>query len=222
MQGEVKYTGDNPEVLMANLLGLLYIAGIFFLLLTIYCVHVQFRRQKYRQIADALGAEYQSQGPFKSGKITGASNQRKYTIENPDGARGAGMWTVIEMQCENKGIPLWIRGGFFKSFPNWEYAVQVDEKYRSAVEGLFHEFALLNCSFLKKGILRIEQNTISFTIGGILRNLEVMRQILSVLAIVADRIESGPIGDGSESQQKNLTPATISVTLHRHATPSDL
>jgi hypothetical protein len=207
---------------MANLLGLAYIAGMFIFLLMIYCVHVQFRRRKYRQIANELGAEYQSQGLFKTGKIAGASNHRKYTVENQDGARGAGMWTVIEMQCANRGIPLWIRGGFFKTFPNWKYAVQLDEKYRSAVQGLFQEFALLNFAFLRKGILRIEQNTMSFTIGGILRNLEVMRQILSVLASVADRIEAESIGDGSESQQKDLTPATISVTLRRHATPTDL
>jgi hypothetical protein len=207
---------------MANLLGLAYLAGIFFFLLSIYCVHVQLRRRKYRQIATELGADYQSQGPFKTGKIAGASNHRKYTVENQDGARGAGMWTVIEMQCVNRGIPLWIRGGFFKSFPDWKYAVQLDEKYRSAVQGLFHEFALLNFAFLRKGILRIEGDTMSFTIGGILNNLEVMRQILSVLANVADRIESEPIGDGSESQQKNLTPATISITLRRHTTPTDL
>jgi hypothetical protein len=207
---------------MANALGLVYMVGFFLFLLIIYCVHVQLRRRKYRQIASDLGAEYQSQGPFKTGKIAGVSNHRKYTVENQDGARGAGMWTVIEMQCANRGIPLWIRGGFFKSFPNVKYAVQLDEKYRSAVQGLFQEFALLNYAFLRKGILRIEQDTMSFTVGGIIRNLEVMRQILSVLASVADRIEYEPIGDGSESQQKDLTPATISVNLRRHATPTDL
>jgi hypothetical protein len=206
---------------VANLLGLTYLAGVFLFLLSIYCIHVQLRRRNYRQIAAALGAEYQSQGPFMTGKIAGASNHRKYTVENRDGARGAGIWTVIQMQCANRGIPVWIRGGFFKSFPNWKYAVQLDEKYRSAVQGLFHEFALLNYAFLRKGTLRIEQETMSFTIGGILKNLEVMRQILSALASVADRIESQPIGDGSESQQETVTPG-ISVRLRRNTTPADL
>ena len=207
---------------MANLLCLVYIAGIFSFLLFIYCVHVQFRRRKYRQIALELEAEYQSQGLFKTGKIAGFSNHRKYTIKNEDGARGSGMWTIVEMQCANRGVPLQFRSGFFKSFPNWKYAVQVDEKYRIAVQGLFQEFALLNYAFLKKGSLRIEQDAMFFTIGGILKHLEEIRQILSVLTGVADRIESTPIGDGREDQEKSLIPATISVTVRRHATPTDL
>jgi hypothetical protein len=89
------------------------------------------------------------------------------------------------------------------------------------VQGLFQEFALLIYHFLRKGTLRIEQQTMSFTIGGILKNLEVTRQILSVLASVADRIESQPIGDGSESQQETVTPG-ISVRLRRNTTPADL
>jgi hypothetical protein len=198
---------------MADLLGLVYIAGIFFFLLSIYCVHVQFRRRKYRQIANELGAEYQSQGLFKTGKITGFSNNRKYIIKNEDGARGSGMWTVI---------PLEFRRGFFKSFPNWRYAVQLDEKYRAAVQGVFEEFALLNYGFLRKGSLRIEQDDMFFMIGGVLKNLEEIRQILSVLTGVADRMESEPIGDGREDQPKSPIPAAISVAVRRRATPTDL
>jgi hypothetical protein len=195
-------------------LGLVYLAGVFLILLIIYCVHVQLRRRKYRQIANALGAEYQSQGPFKTGKIAGSINHRNYTIENVEGARGSSVWTIIEMQCANNGIPLQIHGRFFKAFPNWKYAftkgdrtervfvtnitlqnvgIPLEEKYRIEVQGLFQEFSLLNYAILRKGHLRIEQDSMSFSIGGILKKLEVIQQILSVLTRVADHIESAPI-----------------------------
>jgi hypothetical protein len=199
---------------MDTLLGLVSIAGFFFFLLLIVLCSYQLRRRKYKQIATELGAEYQSQGLFKSGKIAGSSNHRKYTVENEEGARGSGSLTVIEMQCVNKGIPLHIHGRFFKNFPNWKYAftegdrtervfvsnvtlqnvgIPLDEKYRIEVQGLFQEFALLNSEILRKGQIRIEQDTMSFTIHGVLRKLEVIREILSVLTKVADRIESAPI-----------------------------
>jgi hypothetical protein len=195
-------------------LGLVYVVGFFCFLVIIYCAHIQLRRRKYRQIANELGAEYQSQGLFKTGKIAGSSNHRKYTVENADGARVSSTWTIIEMQCANKGIPLQIHGRFFKAFPNWKYAftkgdrtervfvtnvtlqnawISLEEKYKIEVQSLFQEFALLNCAFLRKGLLRIEQDSMSFSIGGILRKLEVIREILSVLTNVADRIESAPI-----------------------------
>jgi hypothetical protein len=161
-----------------------------------------------------LGAEYQSQGLFKTGKIAGSSNHRKYTVENEEGARGSGSLTVIEMECVNQGIPLHIHGRFFKNFPNWKYAftdgnrtervfvtnvtlqnvgIPLDEKYRIEVQGLFQEFALLKSEILRKGQVRIERDTMSFTIHGVLRKLDVIRQILSILSTVADRIESAPI-----------------------------
>jgi hypothetical protein len=223
---------------MNTLLGLVSIAGFFFFLWIIYFVHVQLRRRKYRQIANELGAEYQSQGLFKTGKIAGGSgNHRKYTVENV--VAGRTTWTTVEMPCLNKGIPLHIHGRFFKTFPNWKYAftrgdrtervfvthitlqnvgIPLEEKYRIEVQGLFQETALLNYALLRKGLLSIEQETISFTVNGTLKNLEAIRQILSVLARVADRIESEPIGDWSENQQKELIPASVSVTVRRRDT----
>ena len=197
---------------MDTLVGLVSIAGFFFFLWIIYFVHVQLRRRKYRQIANELGAEYQSQGLFKTGKIAGASNHRKYTVENL--VRGRATWTTVEMPCLNKGIPLHIHGRFFKTFPNWKYAftrgdrtervfvthitlqnvgIPLEEKYRVEVQGLFQETALINYALLRKGVVSIEQDTISFTVSGTLKKLEVIRQILSVLTKVADRIESEPI-----------------------------
>ena len=197
---------------MDTLLGFVSIAGFFLFLWIIYFVHVQLRRRKYRQIANELGAEYQSQGLFKTGKIAGSSNHRKYTVENVVWSRAT--WTTVEMPCLNKGIPLHIHGRFFKTFPNWKYAfttgdrtergfvthitlqnvgIPLEEKYRIEVQGLFQEAELVNYALLRKGRLRIEQETISFTVNGTLKKLEVLRQILSVLSTVADRIESAPI-----------------------------
>jgi hypothetical protein len=226
---------------MANALGLVYIAGfVSFLLIIVLCSY-QLRQRKYQRIANELGAEYQSQGLFKSGKIAGSSNHRKYTIENVEGARGSSEWTLIEMQCANKGIPLQIHGRFFNTFPNWKYAftkgdrtervffthidlqnvgIPLEEKYRTEVQCLFQEFALLNYAFLRKGLLRIEQDSMSFTIAGVLKNLELIRQILSVLAAVADRIESKPIGDWSENQRQSVT--ALSATLSGRAKPTEL
>ena len=114
----------------------------------------------------------------------------------------------------NKGIPLHIHGHFFKTFPNWKYAftrgdrtervfvtqitlqnagIPLEEKYRKEVQSLFQETALLNYALLRKGLISIEQETISFKVNGTLKKLEVIRQILSVLAAVAERIESAPI-----------------------------
>jgi hypothetical protein len=192
--------------------GVVSIAGFFFFLLVIYFVHVQLRRRKYQQIASELGAEYQSQGLFKTGIISGASNHRKYSVENV--VRGRATWTTVEMPCLNKGIPLHIHGRFFTTFPNWKYAftrgdrtervfvthitlqnvgIPLEEKYRVEVQGLFQEAGLLNFALLRKGVVSIEQNTISFTVSGTLKKLEVIRGILSVLTRVADRIESSPI-----------------------------
>ena len=198
---------------MDTLVDLVSIAGFLFFLLIIVLCSYQLRQRKYKQIATELGAEYQSQGLFKSGKIAGSSNHRKYTVENEEGSR-SGSWTVIKMPCVNKGISLHIHGRFFKNFPNWKYAftegdrtervfvtkvtlqnvgIPLEEKYRIEVQGLFQETALLNYAVLRKGLISIEQETISFKVNGTLKKLEVIRQILPVLSTVAERIESGPI-----------------------------
>ena len=193
-------------------LGLVSVAGLFFFLWIVYFVHVQLRRRKYRQIANSLGAEYHSQGLFKTGKIAGASDHRKYTVENV--VRSRATWTSVEMPCLNKGISLHIHGRFFKTFPNWKFAftrgdrtervfvthitlqnvgVLLPEKYRVEVQALFQENALVDYALLRKAVISIEQDTISFTVTGTLKKLEVIRQVLSVLTKVADRIESEPI-----------------------------
>jgi hypothetical protein len=46
---------------------------------------------------------------------------------------------------------------------------------------------------LRKGLISIDKDSISFRVNGILKKLEVMRQIFSVLTRLADRIESQPV-----------------------------
>jgi hypothetical protein len=197
---------------MDALVGIVSIAGFFLFLLILVLCSYQLRRRKYRKIANELGAEYQSQGLFKAGKIAGASNHRKYTIENV--VWGRATWTTVQMLCLNKGIPLHLHGRFFKEFPNWKYAftigdrtervfvtnvtlqnvgIPLDEKYRIEVQGLFQETALLNYALLRKGLISIDKETISFKVNGTLKKLEVIRQILSALTGVADRIEAAPV-----------------------------
>ena len=197
---------------MADVISIVSIGGFFFFLWIIYFVHVQLRRRKYRKIASELGAEYQSQGLFKTGKIAGASNRRKYTVENVVWSRAT--WTTVEMPCLNKGIPLHLHGRFFKTFPNWKYAfttgdrtervfvthitlqnvgIPLEEKYRNEVQGLFQETAMLHYDVLRKGLFSIEQETISFKVNGTIKKLEVIRQILAILSTVAERVESAPI-----------------------------
>lgn len=189
------------------------IGGFFGFLLILVLFSYQLRRRKYRQIANELGAQYQFQGLFSSGKISGTSNQRTYTVETKDRGR-AGTWTTVRMQCVNKGIPLHIHGHFFKPFPNWKYAftlgdrtervflthltlqnvgIPLEEKYHVEVQSLFQEFAFLNYSFLRKAHLGIGQDSAVFTLRGPLRRLDVVQQILSVLTGVAGRIEAAPV-----------------------------
>lgn len=189
------------------------IGGFLSFLVLLVLLSYQLRRRKYRQIANELGAQYQSQGLFDSGMIAGATNQRKYEIETKDRGR-AGTWTSIRMECVNKGIPLHIHGHFFHPFPNWKYAftlgdrtervfftrvtlqnvgIPLEEKYRAETQSLFQEFALPDYAFLRKGHWGIGQYSIVFTMRGALRKLDVVQQTLSVLAGVAGHLEATPV-----------------------------
>jgi len=200
---------------MADKFKFLFMFGAGVLIFLFYFVSIHFRRLKYRRIAEELGAEYQSQGLFRTGEIAGSSNGRKYAIATKDTGRGRGSsnWTTISMHCANKGMPLFMYGGFFKNFPNWKYAftmgarkekvfvtsiilqdapVPLEEKYKSQVQSLFQEIALLQSDLLKKGYMKIQQDYISFTTRGVLKNAEAASQTISLLTNLADRIESAP------------------------------
>jgi hypothetical protein len=181
--------------------------------LLFYFIYLQLRRRKYKSIARQLGAEYHSEGFFKAGKITGSGNGRQYTIDTRATARykSSSTWTMVSVQCANKGIPLQITGGFFRAFPDWRYAstvgdrkqkllgkeiallnspVPLQEKQKLQVQGLFQAFALLHSALLMKGRLRVQADQVSFATRGVLRNSEEATQMIWVLSQIADRVES--------------------------------
>ncbi len=191
----------------------LFTALTFALALAIYLIFLQWRRLKYRKLADALGAQYQSQGLTNTGEIIGSENGRKYTIDTKAAGR-SGMWTIASLECVNRGISLSIYGGFFKAFPDWKCIFMkgdgsdsasgikiallnadrpLEEKYKLPVQDLFREMAFLEGQVLKKGHLRIDQDRISFTQHGVLMTADVVRQIISQLTELARRIESEPV-----------------------------
>ena len=186
--------------------------------LLFYFIYLQLRRLKYRKIAGELGAAYESQGLFKTGLIAGSSSGRKYTIWTREVAayKNSSTWTTLSLDCLNKGIPLLLQGRFFKHFPDWKFAftrgamgervfgvyvalenasVLLEEKYHSQVQCLFQEFALVDLRLLKKRNTRIkiERGAVSYTMHGVLRSTVVARQVISLLAEVAARIESAPV-----------------------------
>jgi hypothetical protein len=201
------------RIMTAQLFGALFTAGAFVFALSVYLIFMQWRRLKYMQMADALGAQYQSQGFASTGEIIGSNHGRKYKIETKASGR-SGMWTVASLESVNRGIGLSIHGGFFKTFPNWRFVymrgdgserlsgvnvtllnagLPLEEKYKLPVQRLFQQIALPGADALKKGNLKIEQDAISFTRRGVLTKVEVIRQIISQLTEVARRIESEPV-----------------------------
>jgi hypothetical protein len=189
--------------------------AVMVFVLSIYLVSLQLRRWKYKRIADELQAEYRSRGLFGSGEIAGSSRGRKYTISTRESRRWT--WTVFSMDCANKGLRLSLRGRFFKPFPNWKFALEkterkppqgfalvvdypnvsvpLEEKYRGQVQSLFQEIALLDSKLLRKwrNNIDIDQAAVSFTTHGVLHDAAAATEIISLLARVADRVESQPV-----------------------------
>lgn len=139
--------------------GVLFTAGVFLFAVAACLINIQWRRRKYRKVADELGAQYQSQGFSNTGEIIGCDNGRKYRIETKAFGR-SGMWTIASLECANRGLGLLIHGGFFKRFCVWRFIFMrgnqsepgvhvallnagrpLEEKYRPQVQGLFQEIA---------------------------------------------------------------------------------
>jgi hypothetical protein len=189
--------------------------AVMVFVLSIYVVSLQLRRRKYKRIADELGADHKARGLFGSGEITGSSNGRKYVISTREGHRAT--WTAFSVDCVNKGLLLSLHGKFFKPFPNWKFAfakserkrpqglalvvdypnvpVPLEEKYRAQVQSLFQEIALLDSKLLGKwrNTIDIDQAALSFTTHGVLQDAATAGEIISLLARVADRVESQPV-----------------------------
>src|SRR5579872_2495449 len=167
--------------------------GLCASVLLFYFIYLQFRRWRYRRIAKDLGADYQSQGVFKSGAIAGSREARKYMITTRDVTvgRGSSTWTSFAIGCANKGIQFQMDGHFFNRFPDWRFAystgdrsekvfaaeivlqnapVPLEEKYKTQIQSLFQEFSAPNLALLKKGHLKIQSDDISFSTRGVLNS----------------------------------------------------
>jgi hypothetical protein len=197
----------------ANQFGVVFMVAAFAFALLIYLVFLQWRRARFKKLAEALGAIYQYQGFAATGEILGNESGRKYTVITKAAGR-SGMWTVVSAECANRGIGMTIFGGFFKHFPNWRFVYvhgdgtsagpgtkitlldighPIDERYKIPVQNLLQEVSLMSGAVLKKGDLKVDQNSISFTKHYVLTNAETMRQIVSGITQIARRVESDPV-----------------------------
>ncbi len=181
-----------------------------------YTLMVQYRKSRYRKIAEELGADYIPQRFFSTGKISGITNGKQYTIENIEtgGGRGGASQTHISMECQNKGIPLFIRNDFFEMFPNWKAAFAVgdrkekvffthidiedaalplDEKYRTRVSSVFQGIESTYIGRIKKGDFHISESLITYKVHENTKNIDKIKGVLDVLNHVIQNIENNPI-----------------------------
>jgi hypothetical protein len=61
------------------------------------------------------------------------------------------------------------------------------------VRGFFQEFAMADGAFLRRGQIVMGQDYVSFKLPGIVKKQAEIQKALSVLARLAERVESGPI-----------------------------
>jgi hypothetical protein len=107
------------------LIGLILSIGIFYFFL------IQRRKTKYKSIARYPGGDHLQESIFKTGKIVGIRNNKKYTIEPIEvGDRSAETHfrTFLSIDCKNEGMLLLLKVDFFKNFPDWKNLYKLKEK----------------------------------------------------------------------------------------------
>jgi hypothetical protein len=170
-------------------------------LFAFYFLYLQLRRFRYRNIAEALHATYESQGVFKTGEIAGSSHGRNYRITTGVvvAPSDSGAYTTIAVVCINKGVALSIYGRFFRHFPDWRFAFTtgdpLDSKYYPRVQSLFHDIAVIFPNLVKnrRAQIDLKQEAISYRMHGVLTNAGTVKQILLLLTRLAERVESEPV-----------------------------
>lgn len=108
-----------------------YLIGAIALIGLSYFFLVQRRKIKYKAISRYIEGEYIKESIFKTGKIIGVRNGKKYTIEPIEvGDRSAETHfrTFFSIECKNEGILLLIKVDFFKNFPDWRNIFNLKEK----------------------------------------------------------------------------------------------
>lgn len=195
-----------------------FIVGVIVTISGLCFFLIKHRDSRYKKIAEELKADYISQGFFKTGKISGIANGKKFTIENikTSSGRSSTFWTHISIDCQNKGIPLFIRNDFFKNFPNWKAAftvgerkervffthitiknafVPLEEKYYFRVLSIFQGIKFIYNKHIRKGNFNISKTVITYKVHGIMKNLDKIKRVLDALNRVIQNIENNPIAD---------------------------
>lgn len=196
--------------------GIFLTVGVIAIISVLYLFLIQHRKSQYRKIANELKADYISQGFFMTGKISGITNGKKFTIENikTSSGKSSTFWTHISMDCQNKGIPLFVRNDFFKNFPNWKAAftvgerkervffthidiknafIPLEEKYQFRVLSVFQGIKSTYNEHIKKGNFNISESLITYKVHGIIKNLDRIKRVLDVLNRVTQNTENNPI-----------------------------
>lgn len=192
----------------------LILAGVAAAIAGPYALLIKSRKATYRKMAQTLEADYESQGAFKTGKITGITQGRAFTVEpfTTSSGQGATFWTRISIDCANTGIPLTVRADFFKSFPNWKAVstrgerkerifcwyithktVLLDDKYKDQVLRTFQGIEPATRNHLPKGKFELTESDLTFTTRGIMKNSTIIQRVLDVMNTIARQIEAAPI-----------------------------
>ena len=192
----------------------LILAGVFVAIAGLYVLMIQSRKATYRKMAQAVEADYESQGAFKTGKITGTTQGRTFTVEpfTTGGGGSSTFWTRISIDCVNAGIPLAVRADFFNAFPNWKAVstrgerkvrvfvahitlktVPLDDKYKDQVLRAFQGIETTIRDHVLKGDFELAESTLTFTTRGIIKNSDTIQKVLEMLNTIAGQIEAAPI-----------------------------
>jgi len=108
-----------------------FLIGLIALIGFSYFFLIQRRKIKYKEISRYIGGEYIKENIFKTGKIIGIKNGKKYAIEPievGDRAAETHFRTFFSIECKNEGILLLIKADFFKKFPDWKNIYKLKEK----------------------------------------------------------------------------------------------
>ena len=171
------------------------IAGLYFLM-------IRSRKATYRNMAQALKADYVSQGAFKTGKIKGTAQGRTFTVEPfaTSGGQSSTFWTRIGIACA------------FKDFPNWKAVstrgerkmrvffthitlktVLLDDKYKEQVLRVFQGIEPTTRDYVRTGKFELAESTLAFTTRGIIKNTATIQKVVELLNTIARQIEAAPV-----------------------------
>lgn len=200
----------------AKLFGFIIVTGVclFYLILT-------FRRKcRYRRLSEKMSGTYRTKGFFNLGEVEARYKGRnfRFVTKKHVGPSGSTFFSTCTMTTAYTGKTITIKKGFFKNFPNWQYAAisfmrsgpgfqaVLQSKTRKASEcpdeqpwlravlsdlGMPHrEIAkLLRAPLWGSALLTARTGTVSFEVNGVLPNEERTNRICELLFVFLTRLE---------------------------------